>query len=230
MVSAIITAGGKGLRMKSKIFKQYIKIKGVPILSRAIQVFETIEQIKEIILVVPKGEIDFCKAEILSYIHKKDKIKIVEGGVNRQDSVYSGLKKVKYKNGIILIHDGVRPFVSAKDIKKCIKKAEECGAAILAVPATDTLKKIGADNFIEKTVPRDTIWMAQTPQAFKYSLILSAYEKSYKDKAVHTDDASKLEKNGVKVAVVKSSGLNIKITCSEDIRLANFLADTNLYE
>jgi 2-C-methyl-D-erythritol 4-phosphate cytidylyltransferase len=230
MVSAIITAGGKGLRMKIKIFKQYIKIKGEPILSRTIRIFESVEQIKEIILVVPKGEIDFCKAKILSYVHKKNKIKITEGGVNRQDSVYNGLKKVEYKNGIALIHDGVRPFVSPTDIKKCIKKAKECGAAILAVPATDTLKQVGSDNFIEKTVPRDTIWMAQTPQAFKYSLILSAYEKIYKNKTIDTDDASKLERNGVKVAVVKGDGLNIKITRPEDIKLANFLAEADFYE
>ncbi|MBW1649884.1 MAG: 2-C-methyl-D-erythritol 4-phosphate cytidylyltransferase [Deltaproteobacteria bacterium] len=230
MISAIITAGGKGLRMKSKIFKQYIKIKEVPILSRTIRIFESIDKIKEIIVVVPKGEVDFCRAEILSYVDKKDKIKIAEGGVNRQDSVYNGLKRVEHKNGIILIHDGVRPFVSVKDIKRCIKKAEECGAAILAVPITDTLKMIGVDSFIEKTVKRDTIQMAQTPQAFKYSLILSAYEKFYKDGALDTDDASKLERIGAKVAVVEGSRLNIKITCLADIKLAEFLADTDFYE
>jgi 2-C-methyl-D-erythritol 4-phosphate cytidylyltransferase len=178
MISAIITAGGKGLRMKSKIFKQYIKIKGVPILSRTIRIFESIDEIKEIVVVVPKGEVGFCRAEILSYIYEEDKIKIVEGGINRQDSVYNGLKMVEYKNGITLIHDGVRPFVSVKDIKRCIKKAEECGAAILAVPVTDALKRIGDDNFIEQTIKRDTIQMAQTPQAFKYSLILFAKRAS----------------------------------------------------
>ena len=121
MISAVITAGGKGLRMKSDILKQYIKIKGIPILSRAIKVFESIEEIKEIIVVVPKGDADFCKNKILSYIDNKNSIKIAEGGVNRQDSVYNGLKTADNKNGIILIHDGVRPFVSPNDIKRCIK-------------------------------------------------------------------------------------------------------------
>jgi len=230
MISVVITAAGKGLRMKNKIPKQYLKIKKIPILSRTIKIFELIKGIKEIIIVVPKGDIGFCKAEILSYVNKKNILKIVEGGEDRQHSVYNGLKKVKYKNGITLIHDGVRPFALPKDIKKCIKKAKEFGAAILAVPVSDTLKKIREDNLIDKTIKRDMIWLAQTPQAFRYSLILSAYEKAYEKSFSDTDDSSKLERLGIKVSIVRGSRLNIKITSPEDIKLGEFLADMNLYE
>lgn len=222
MVSAIIVAGGKGLRMGEDIKKQYLPLSGMPILSRSILPFETSPLINKIYLSIPRSDFEYCQQNVLDPFGFKTDIELVEGGEERQESVYNGLLKAS-GSMIVLIHDGVRPFVTAAQIETCISEAKESGATILAIPAFDTLKTVSSKNEITKTMDRSTIWMAQTPQAFDYNLILECHEYALKKKYLGTDDASLAEFKGEKVTVIPGSRHNIKITTKEDYALAKAL-------
>ncbi len=219
MYSVIIAAAGKGVRMNADMPKQYMKLNAVPIICRSVSIFDSIESISEIILVIPAADENFVKNEIIPICGAKTKIKIVFGGRERQDSVYNGLLEVENKNSIVLIHDAARPLVTEDMILNCIKKAEEKGAAILAVPVADTLKITENGNIIE-TVKRDNMWLAQTPQAFFYPLILKAHIKAKEENIYKTDDAALVEYLKEKVYIVKGSRFNIKITENEDLKFA----------
>ncbi|MFW6334644.1 MAG: 2-C-methyl-D-erythritol 4-phosphate cytidylyltransferase, partial [Desulfosalsimonas sp.] len=150
-------------------------------------------------------------------------IGITAGGKKRQDSVYNGLSALGDPGGVVLIHDGVRPFVSQDLITACIEEAEKCGACIAAVPAFDTLKKADCENFITGTVPRDCIWLAQTPQAFSMRIIREAFESAVADGFYATDEASLVERVGGKVRIVEGSRMNMKITSRGDLEIAEHL-------
>lgn len=207
------------MRMGASTKKQYLSLAGMPILSRTILPFEKSSLVDKIYLVVPEADFNYCRKEVILPFHFKTEIQLIAGGNERQDSVYNGLKAAKGSN-TILIHDGVRPFISNVDIKNSIQQAEKTGACILGIPAFDTLKEINANNEIINTVDRSNICMAQTPQTFNYDLILSCHlsarEKNYKG----TDDASLVEFSGKTVAVIPGSRHNIKITTKEDYALA----------
>mgnify|MGYP002725681399 CR=1 FL=1 len=188
---AVIVAGGKGLRMASKTKKQYLCLNGVPILSHALKVFEQSNQIHEIILVIPKGDTEYCKEHIIDSSGFTKKIKLVEGGATRQESVLNGLKQLNTRTNlsnetIVLIHDGVRPFVDNKIIENCITNAFKYGACIPAINITDTVKQVRSDLSIQKTLNRELLYTAQTPQAFKLELIIHAYEHALKSAFVGT--------------------------------------------
>ena len=144
-VSAIIVAGGSGDRMKTDIRKQYLKLGNLSILSRTILSIDACPAIANIYLVIPKEDHLFCKESILALIHIRSDIHLVPGGKIRQESVYNGLQAIPEQDGIVLIHDGVRPFITVDQINQCIKSAEIYGACILGVPVSDTLKSL--DNF-----------------------------------------------------------------------------------
>ncbi len=145
---------------------------------------------------------------------------IIAGGSERQDSVYNGLLAVNEKESTVVIHDGVRPFVSPDQIEECVKQAVLHGACILGLPASDTLKIVNGSGYIEKTMKRDAVWLAQTPQAFNYALIKKAHDCARKDGFTGTDDASLVERVGGKVKVINGSINNIKITTPEDLAIA----------
>ncbi|MCP4104565.1 MAG: 2-C-methyl-D-erythritol 4-phosphate cytidylyltransferase [Desulfobacteraceae bacterium] len=221
MASAIIVAGGKGIRMNSRVRKQYLSIDGRPILAHTLMHFALCSIINNIYLVVPEEDIDFCYEQILSPFNlKKSGIQIVAGGAERQDSVCNGLMAADSKDGIVVIHDGVRPFVTPDLITACIKGAEEFGACIPGIPAFDTLKQVNEKGYIETTLPRDVVWLAQTPQAFQYDLIIRAHKTAKNDRYMGTDDASLVERIGKKVKMITGSRRNIKITNKEDIAIA----------
>lgn len=217
-VSAIIVAGGKGLRMKETTRKQYLLLGDRPILTHTLAVFDTCDAVNEIFLVIPEPDFDFCRGHILSFFKKE--IRLVPGGKERQDSVYNGLSALDSDTDIVLIHDGVRPFVQQEQIRACIRCAELSGACILGIPAFDTLKQIADSGHIESTLSRDKIWLAQTPQAFRYDLILAAHESARAAGYAGTDEASLLERMGKKVKIISGSRYNIKITAPEDLKLA----------
>ena len=228
MVSAIIVAAGKGIRMKGETRKQYLKLSGQPILSYSLITFAACTLIGEIILVVPKEDINFCQRKIISVLNLKKKVHLIPGGVHRQDSVYSGLLSVGNKTDTVVIHDGVRPFIRPEDLISCIACAKDVGACALGTPVNDTLKRVDKSQVIEETLDRECIWLIQTPQAFQYDLILKAHENARRDGVIGTDDASLVERLGKGVKIIKGSKLNIKITVKEDLAVANALIDASL--
>ena len=137
--------------------------------------------------------------------------------------MYNGLLAMEGHGGVVAIHDGVRPFVQPPQIDDCITKAEAFGACMLGMPVGDTLKRVGSSNIIERTVLRDNMWQAQTPQAFKYQLIRTAHEKAAEEGFSGTDDASLVERYGGQVRILKGSATNIKITHPEDLAVAEAL-------
>jgi len=225
---AIVVAAGKGLRMGSEIKKQYLYLDKIPILSRTIMAFDNCDKIHEIVLVIPKQDHGYCKKHILDPFGFAKKIHLVEGGNKRQDSVLNGLKRVSDrtnidKEAIVLIHDGVRPFVNQNMIKEGIQKAIEYGACIPAVKITDTVKQVCPDFSIQKTLNRQFLYTAQTPQTFKLNLIMRAFDYAIKTSFSGTDDASLVEHLGEKVVIIKGSNSNIKITTQEDLVLGKHL-------
>lgn len=219
-VTAVIVAGGKGSRMKEKTRKQYLILDGSPVLVHTLRIFNRLDEIDTICLVVPGADIDYCHSLIPQLSDMQKKIDLIPGGNERQDSVYNGIRGIKDKSGIVVIHDGVRPFVSPDHIMECIREAGKSGACILGVPASDTLKKVDAIGNINGTVQRDSIWLAQTPQAFTYSLIMKAHELAREDGFYGTDDASLVEYIGHPVKMVTGNKYNIKITTRDDLLIA----------
>lgn len=203
----IIVAGGSGKRMGKP--KQFLPLMGKPIVERTVKVFKNCKSVSAIILVVP--EEDFAKAKGFG-------VKLASAGKERTDSVRSGLKLVPADADIVLIHDGARPLITQDIIKRVIAAVRKTGAAIAGVPVKDTIKTINNKQYtINKTLDRDSLWMAQTPQAFKKDIIMKAYAKA---KGPATDDAKLAEDLGVKVIIVMGSYENIKITTPEDILAA----------
>lgn len=222
-VWAIIVAAGQGLRMNDIKKKQYLSIAGLPVVVHTLRVFDTCEAIDEIVLVVPEEDLNFCREELIPPSGFVKQIILVAGGPKRQDSVYNGLRAIDSDNGIIVIHDGVRPLVTADQLDACIDGARKHGACILGLPAFDTLKRVNINGTIEETLERDTIWLAQTPQAFRYNLILNAHQHARQSGLSATDDASLLEHIGVDVKIIEGSRRNLKITNPDDLKLARIL-------
>ncbi len=217
---AIIVAGGKGLRMNHSIKKQYICLNALPILSHTLNAFTAYRDISGICLAVPEEDIAFCRQNIVS-LFPDSSIIVAAGGKERQDSVYHGLCTIPAeKDDIVLIHDGVRPFVSSEIISACIEGALKSSACIPAIAAFDTLKQTDHNGWIIKTIDRKGIWLAQTPQAFRYELVKNAHELARQDGFIGTDDASLLERLNQPIRVISGSRLNIKITEPEDLLLA----------
>ena len=225
MVSAIIVAAGKGIRMNDTTRKQYLDLAGRPILAHSVMAFDACDLIDKIFLVIPKEDIEYCRKNILPVLELKNGVDLVFGGEKRQDSVYNGLQAIDKKTDTVVIHDGVRPFIQPDELESCILGARKFGACILGIPAGDTIKHVGKSGFIEKTLARDSIWLAQTPQAFKYELIIRAHETARRDGYTGSDDASLVERLGIGVKIIKGSKNNIKITVREDLVVAQAMLD-----
>lgn len=223
LVSVVIAAAGKGLRMGLEKNKQYIGLLGKPVLARTIQKFEDSTLVDEIIVVANEDELELCREEVLEkYKYRKVKA-ITAGGRTRQQSVYKGLCQVSPGCNIVLIHDGARPFIDLKSIERCIEAVQEHGAAVVAVPAKDSIKRAGPDGFVEETVERNGLWSIQTPQGFRYELIMDAHRKAEQAGFDGTDDAVLAERAGHKVMLVMGSYNNIKLTTKEDLMIADFI-------
>lgn len=223
MNSAIILSGGRGKRMGASVSKQFIEVKGKPILYYTLKKFIENDLINEIILVLPKDEIEYCKKEILEK-YELSVDKIVEGGKERQDSVLNGLKVLK-DTDIVLIHDGARPFVSHKIIKEGIESAKKFKAAAPGVMPKDTIKIKDNDSFSKETLKREELIAVQTPQVFDYNLILECHKKVSEENIQVTDDTMVVEMFKHKVFLYDGEYTNIKITTPEDLILAEYLAD-----
>jgi 2-C-methyl-D-erythritol 4-phosphate cytidylyltransferase len=213
---AIIVAAGESKRMGG-VDKMWALIDGKPVLARSLEAFLNCSAIDHIVIVLNK--INLKKGRLL----KKEtasakKITLCTGGMRRQDSVAAGLAKLSECQWVV-IHDGARPLVTVELIEKCLTAARETGAAIAAVLITDTVK-IVRNNKVKQTVPRHVLWAAQTPQVFRYDIIIEAHSKVTSDA---TDDASLVEQIGYKVVICPGSVENIKITTPDDLIMAESL-------
>jgi len=219
-VVAIIVAAGSGKRMGQSTKKQFLSIGSKPILAYTLNVFDSIDKVDRIILVIPRGWQAYCQKEIIEKYAYRKEIEVIEGGARRQDSVACGLALVSPDYEIVIIHDGVRPFVTRRMVVQSITDARKFGACIVAVPVTDTIKMATRKKIIERTIPRERLWRVQTPQTFRLTLIKKAYAKAKKDRFYGTDDAQLVERMKKPVKVISGDYRNIKITTREDLILA----------
>jgi len=203
--------------------KQYLVLEGRPILLHTLIVFESCPDIDEIVVVLPESDIKNFRESLLPEMNGKTPVRTVSGGRERQDSVFNGLDSLAKSTRIVVIHDGVRPMIRKNDITACIETARLKGACILGVPAYDTVKTVDKEGQVTRTLDRECIRMAQTPQAFAYDAILNAHRLAREKGFAGTDDASLLEWTGSPVAVLPGSRFNIKITTPEDLALARAL-------
>jgi 2-C-methyl-D-erythritol 4-phosphate cytidylyltransferase len=220
MISAVIVAGGSGRRMQAAVKKQYLRLGGIPILGHTLSAFDRIPEIDRIILVVPPADLSYCELQIAAPLKLAHQLRFVAAGASRQQSVRNGLAEAGAAEGIVLIHDGVRPFVRQSLVQACLAGVKATGACIPAVAVTDTLKKVGSEMVITETVDRQTLWLAQTPQTFNTALIRQAHEAAAERGFRATDDASVVEFLGRAVCVVPGDPDNIKITHPRDLSTA----------
>jgi len=224
---AIIPAAGAGVRMQTDRPKQFLDLNGSPVLVRTLEVFQTCPVIDSIVLVTPEQDVEYTRKEIVDKYGLTKVEKVVAGGERRQDSVRLGLEAWEGHNGLILIHDGVRPLVTADLIVRAIGAAKENRAVITAMPAKETVKEVDENALVVKTYDRQKVWLVQTPQVFQYEDILMAHQRAIReDWEEVTDDALLMEKVGIPVKVIEGSEDNIKVTTPRDMELARFLIRT----
>lgn len=216
----VITAAGKGTRMNLNKNKVYIPIEGVPIIARTVKVFNDCNLISNIILVVNRDDIPYCKQNIVDFYGFEKVKKIIPGGKTRQASVFNGLSEIENGCQIVVIHDGVRPFVREETIKESIYTAMDIGASCSSVPIKDTIKRSDSTKFVKETLNRENLWSIQTPQTFKVDLIMNAHKKAIEDNFIGTDDAILVERMGIPIKLIEGSYDNIKITTVEDLIIA----------
>lgn len=228
-ITAIVLAAGSGSRMKSKTKKQFMEIKGKPVIWYSLFEFEK-SRVDEIILVTGKEDIDYCKKEIVEKYNLKKIKNVVAGGSERYESVYNGLKEVT--GNIVLIHDGARPLINNEIIERSIEGAIKSDACVVGVPVKDTIKRANKEGYIIDTPNRSELWITQTPQSFKTDLVKMAYKKM-KDELEKgsttlniTDDAMVVEEFTTKqVRFVQGDYKNIKVTTPEDIDIAELFIE-----
>lgn len=225
MTHAVIPAAGRGERMGSRTKKQFLSLCGLPVIIHTLTVFQKSPLIDEIICVASKEDQSFL--ERLVSQHALTKVaRIVPGGDRRQDSVQAAvglLEEQRPLDDIVLVHDAVRPLVTLELIEQVISAAQKFGGAVAALPATDSLKEVSADGFIQKSVPREKIWSMQTPQAFRLALLIEAYRSAVRDRFSATDEAMLVERTGAPIHCVQGLSENIKITTPSDLKMAELL-------
>jgi 2-C-methyl-D-erythritol 4-phosphate cytidylyltransferase len=203
--------------------KPYLLLEGKPILAHTLLELERCPLVDEVVLMVERGEIERARASVVEEFRLQKVGAILAGGVQRQDSVWEGLKTVQDDCDLVMVHDGVRPFISQEMLARSIQGAVDCGASIVGVPAKDTVKLVSAQNMVLTTPDRKSIFLVQTPQTFKRDILLRAYRQAMEDGFYATDEASLVERLGLPVKVVEGSYENIKITTPEDLAIGELI-------
>ena len=223
-IGAVIAAGGSGKRMGTTTSKQLLSLDGESILFRTLKVFQESKEVD--IVVISAHEKDIASIKKIVDTNKLSKvISVVSGGSQRQDSVWNGLQALKESNiDVVLVHDAVRPFINQEMICSVAKAAIEHGAAVVAVRPKDTIKVSAGNGFAERTLEREKAWIVQTPQAFEFNLLWTAFEKAMRDRFYGTDDASLVEQLGKTIKIVEGNYSNIKITTPEDLAFAEAIS------
>jgi len=219
-VSAIIPAAGESRRMGGCIRKPFLTLQGIPILALTLGNLMRCSCIAEFLVCIRPEDRELGERGILPHLPAGKRIKWVEGGESRQDSVYHALSRVDADVDLILIHDGVRPFVSLKQLNLAIQQTKIWKATVFGLPAAETVKFIDDKGFVARTLKKTSLWNIQTPQTFCKDLILDAYRRAYAEGFEGTDDASLVERGGKAVKVLLGSPENIKITTPGDLSLA----------
>jgi len=218
---AIIVAAGRSERFGGAVPKQFQALCGRPLLSWTVSRFEAAASVGQIVVVVAEDHLLYTGRKVVEPYSFSKVIKIVKGGETRQESVLRGLESLPFSTRLVAIHDGARALVSPSDIDRVVEVAATERAAMLAVPAADTVKRV-RDGFIINTLERDSLYLAQTPQVFQYDLILAAHQEA-SDQFSATDDASLVEAKGFKVRFVEPERPNIKVTTKQDLFIAEAL-------
>lgn len=220
--TAIVTAAGAGKRFGGKTPKQFLMLNARPVLAWAIQIFQEIEWIDEIVVVAPEESLDYVAQEIVER-YRLDKVRrVIAGSSRRQDSVYRGLQAVSPESEMVAIHDGVRPFCRRSIVNELFQQAIRTGAAIPGFPLRETIKEV-QDFRVVKTRNRQRFWQVQTPQIFRRSLLESAFGQANKAGFSATDDAGLIERIKHPVHLVLGDSYNIKITTLPDLEVARRL-------
>ncbi|MFH1830057.1 MAG: 2-C-methyl-D-erythritol 4-phosphate cytidylyltransferase [Pseudomonadota bacterium] len=222
---AIIAAAGVGTRMGADRPKQYLEIDGRPIICHTLERFKEAPCIESVVVVVEPGREEAFKHEILKSFGFPKSWIVVAGGKVRQESVANGLVHIPSDCDVVVVHDGVRPFVRASLIQRSAQEALCQGACIAATPIKETIKRVVKENIIAETVDRQDLWNAKTPQAFRLDLLTKAMEKATEDGFIGTDEASIVERLGVTVKILESDDRNIKITTPSDLIVAQSIFD-----
>ena len=221
-VCAIIPAGGQGTRMGGTVPKQFQALRGKPILHYTLRTFQESGLIDSLILVVPEKELENTRTD---WLERPPVVKqVVVGGEKRQDSVFNGYQSAPADTDIVLVHDGVRPFLSKEMIMETIDIADKFGAAVTAIPIHDTIKQVDDNGKVLRTVKREGMWRIQTPQAFRYNLLGEAFQNAKRNSFYGTDEGALIEYLGQEVRVVDGYEWNIKITRPEDLIVGESLA------
>jgi 2-C-methyl-D-erythritol 4-phosphate cytidylyltransferase len=217
--AAVVVAGGKGTRMGTSISKQYLPIGGKPVLMRTLEVFHRAEPSIHLILVLPQSDFEFwedlCERYQFHLSHQ-----VVAGGTSRFQSVRNGLAAIHFSQGLVAIHDAVRPFVNEEVILESFSKAQVFGSAIAVVPLKDSLREVNSDG-LSQFRERHKFRLVQTPQTFQLEKIRKAFEIPEREE--FTDDATVYEFQGWQVTLIEGNMENIKLTTPEDLEYAEFL-------
>jgi 2-C-methyl-D-erythritol 4-phosphate cytidylyltransferase len=229
-IAAILPAAGLGTRMGAETPKQFLELEGVPIVILSLRRIASCDLVTEII-VATRGDGIARLEERIREENFKQKVRVVRGGDLRQDSVARALEEVSNDTELVLVHDAVRPFVTREQIARVIEEARRCGAAILGIPAMDTVKEVKRASLpedvalITATIPRERVVLAQTPQVFATTLLKEAFARAQADGVSASDEAGLVERLGHDVHVVLGSERNIKITKPADMELARFFLE-----
>ena len=227
--NAVIVAAGDGKRMNSATPKVFLSVKGKPLILYTLERFVAAQTIGRVILVVPERELARCDALIRAERGLKALCYTLQpGGARRQDSVSQGLACLDRDCEVVVVHDGARPFVPPVLVDQCVEAALREGAAVVGLPAGDTVKRVSAERVVCKTLAREGLWQIQTPQAFRTELIREAYERAEQEHTEATDDAMLVERLGKTVVVLEGDPFNIKVTVPQDLVLAEMLIGKNL--
>lgn len=219
--AAVIVAAGPGSRLGAGLPKAFIDLGGIPLVIRSLRAVLSAPAIMSAVIVAPPSEVDRTRRLLDVHGPWRCPVALTPGGAERQDSVRNGLAAVGPAE-LIAIHDAARPFISRDSIEAAIAAAAQHGAAIVATPATDTLKQVHPEGWIEATPPRERMWVAQTPQIFRADLIRAAHTQPESRHGAATDDAVLVERLGARVYVVRGNPENRKITTPEDLRWAEW--------
>lgn len=217
---AVIPAAGEGRRMGAGVEKQFLSLAGMPLVCHCLKVFEASPLVHGVVMVVPQERVEWVWENVVRAMGFSKVFKVLSGGPTRQDSVWIGLQGLGEGWDLVVIHDGARPFLKGDVLERALREAWTWGACVAAVPVKDTVKEVGEDATVLRTLPREALWLIQTPQAFRYGLILEAYTRAAREGITATDDSTLVEIMGWPVKITMGSYENVKITTPEDLALA----------
>jgi 2-C-methyl-D-erythritol 4-phosphate cytidylyltransferase len=217
-VCALVPAGGSGIRLGHRVPKQFLRVAGVPILVLTVRRLLQHPAVSAVVVAAPDAHVVRTR-RMLGAGGRRAPITVVPGGPTRQQSVWRALQAAPTTADIVVVHDAVRPFITRALLDSVVAAAAETGAAICALPLTETVKRV-REGWVDATIDRDGLWSVQTPQAFRAALLREAHDKARRDGVEATDDATLVERLGQRVGVVRGLAGNVKITTPEDLRRA----------